>query len=968
MVLLIIAFASLAIGAPLAGLGVFAGTDLLTGTAKTALLDNTVDSAFPQSDLFFAMLRHGTWLNWNPYIAGGVPLAATPNAGLLSPLMVPYLILPGWLAPAEVKLLEIICSVAGCFVYLRRIRLSRVAALLGGLVFVTSGFMIIWTNWPQSRVAAFIPALFWAVERLAQRRHRPIDVALLALIVAAMLLGGFPAVTGYALYTAAGYYLVRAAVTARYRLKALGYSVAAGAGGVLLGFGLAAFQLIPFGAFMDHAYIADRRQHPGSHLSPAALVTTVAPWAAGTTNPDRPPAFFLRANFMESMSYLGVAALVLVLYAVSRPRSARQALPPGVFVTVVAASLLWLELIYFGGPVLALLQHLPVFNFNFVSRARCMPAFLLAVLAAVGYELLVHRPETVTPTPRWRQAVATGLWAAVFAVLVGVWFAARHAALVAPIRSRYAASSSVTPIVIALDTIGKRTATLTRQGLLAIALFAVASGLVLLARRRERAWRAAGVALLPVLVVAQALSVTTPLLPRPSRDTFYPRTDAVSYLAANLGADRVAGNGLFPGIATQYRLRSLDGHAYVDRKLTELMSGVPSWAMAYHTLFYVRPDPGDATSPILDRLAARYFVAPATANPFGTVQRAAPPGGTVTLQPGQSIQTPLPSPGPLRGIGFTIRGPVSADTALTVVLRDPAGALLGRGVWRPPQGFAYGPDNQPVIIAVAGEDIAASTPVTAEFTLTGSGPVTLLESGSTPVMAVFRPAADNLRLVFAGSAVVYQRLTALPRIRWASQQLVLPENAQVAALAAGQVPADTVVVARAAGPADGKPAQLHVRYDKPDAISLDVQAEGAGYVVVADALRTGWSVAVDGRPAAIVPADHAVAAVAVPAGTHRITLRYTSPAGNLGTWLSLASVGLLLLLCAAGTSRFVRWLRIRRSWQQVAPWTVRPRRPGQPAKRRDPVRGVGRAAPPTGTLRYPRADEAPAGGEQPSDR
>jgi len=61
-----------------------------------------------------------------------------------------------------------------------------------------------WTNWPQTRVAALIPALFWTVERLIQRR-RPGDVALVAVVIGSMLFGGFPAVTGWALYFAGIY-------------------------------------------------------------------------------------------------------------------------------------------------------------------------------------------------------------------------------------------------------------------------------------------------------------------------------------------------------------------------------------------------------------------------------------------------------------------------------------------------------------------------------------------------------------------------------------------------------------------------------------------------------------------------------------------------------------------------------------------------------------------------------------------
>src|SRR5689334_9777952 len=74
------AFAVLAIGAPLWGHGVFAATDMINGSPHTILLHDTVDFALPQQDLFAAALRHGHWLDWNPFIGAGVPLGGMTNA------------------------------------------------------------------------------------------------------------------------------------------------------------------------------------------------------------------------------------------------------------------------------------------------------------------------------------------------------------------------------------------------------------------------------------------------------------------------------------------------------------------------------------------------------------------------------------------------------------------------------------------------------------------------------------------------------------------------------------------------------------------------------------------------------------------------------------------------------------------------------------------------------------------------
>jgi hypothetical protein len=102
----------------------------------------------------------------------------------------------------------------------------------------------------------------------------------------------------------------------------------------------------------------------------------------------------------------------------------------------------------------------------------------------------------------------------------------------------------------------------------------------------------------------------------------------------------------------------------------------------------------------------------------------------------------------------------------------------------------------------------------------------------------------------------------------------------------------------AADPAEGRPAVLRIEEDGLDAVRATVDADGAGYLVVADALQVGWGVTVDGHPATLVPADEGVVAVAVPAGRHTVALHYQAPRHGLGTWLTGATLAVLVALVA----------------------------------------------------------------------
>jgi hypothetical protein len=164
------------------------------------------------------------------------------------------------------------------------------------------------------------------------------------------------------------------------------------------------------------------------------------------------------------------------------------------------------------------------------------------------------------------------------------------------------------------------------------------------------------------------------------------------------------------------------------------------------------------------------------------------------------------------------------------------------------------------------------------------------QAGSVALASIVDP-GDGLRLVHAGSSVIYQRLDALPRIRWASSAVVVPDAAErVRLLASGTLDDGTVVLDRgAASPASGS-GSVAVTSDGTDSVGATVTASAAGYLVVADSDQVGWSASVDGKKAALVPADQGLVAVQVPAGTHTVALRYSSPDGGLGAYASAATL------------------------------------------------------------------------------
>jgi hypothetical protein len=436
-------------------------------------------------------------------------------------------------------------------------------------------------------------------------------------------------------------------------------------------------------------------------------------------------------------------------------------------------------------------------------------------------------------------------------------------------------------------------------------LIAVALLCVALVYLRWKPTALLGLVVLPALVVAQGAVFMHRVIPGDSKANFYPVTPTHQFLEDNLGHDRyTATDGmLYPATSLYYGLRSATGHTFHEKQWVELLDTVDSDAMQSptHSDFSasLKPDLA-AQSQILDRMAVKYFVT----TPDELVGNFPP----LDIGDGVATSTTCAIPGgALRGVTTELASTVLAADAkgLTLHVTVSAGArtitsarFLGTGI----------PAGVPISVAFAGEDLPKGQPVDVTFSLTdAAGPLVLAAGSNGAACAPVRATQDGLKLAFADAgSIVYQRLSALPRIRWASSATVISDPVQrLIAFERNAIPADQVVLDDPGPAASGQPATVSITHDYGDQIVADVDAEGAGYLVVADAMQQpGWSVYVDGKPADLVAADHAMVAVAVPAGVHHVSFGYRAPGQATGAALSGVAV---LLLIGAGIAERRRW-------------------------------------------------------------
>lgn len=874
------------LGGSLLGLQVFGGLDLLQafapwndGTPKPAAnpyINDTIDVFMPSYIEAHDRLWSGDFPWWTNLAGAGSPLLSSVLIGAGTPLSLWLILLPTQWALGFVKLLQLIVAFGGMALWLRRVGASAWAASLAGLLYCGSGFFLSWSNWvPQTTTAALLPALFWTTERLVQDR-RLLSALPICLVSATILLAGFPAVAGHGLYSAGIYFVVRMVAEGRSTdrggtLRTILYGV----GAVILGVAIAAFQLVTLAGQLADTNLDYRANSFDQHLSVYSFLSTILPRAFTAVG-------YPRSNPIESFAYLGAGTIVLAVLGVMTARYA--ATRRGVVTFLVAGTLLSAALVWRHGWWTDWLADVPVFAQNNSGRLRDLVGLFVCALAGLGCHALLSA-EPNRSRARSRAAVVT-IVGSVLIVVLGI--------LLLGFGNTPASRSEVVWDVA--------------LGCLTVALI-IACGLTW--RRRRIATLA--MALAAITAGIQIIVNTSFYWPVGEPDDFYQTNGLIASAQQHVVHDRALQVGSFLGSTSgAYGLRTVTGHGLQPPPWRQYLTAIDPDAFTASGTSATNPsistDLTSATTrkPLLDRLGVRWIITSAGQPIPGRVQMidgsppttAIPGPGRKTLAAGESVRLPM-NPTPVRAVQVQVAEPVAGRTvaALGIRILDAGGATVGTGSLR-----SSGAPTGWLTVPVAGESVTAGNgPLTVEITNAGA-PLVLVANDAPVTARVVVPVNDGLRLTFADNhGSLWERLHSLARIRWAGQTTVIADGTQrLRRLDDPSLPPDTVVLDHPGPAADGRPATVTVIADSGDRIVVDVDAQGAGYLVVGDYMLSGWSATVDGHPTGILSADHAMSTVPVGQGKHRVEFRFVGKYLGIGKAVSISGGAAFLLLLAGG--------------------------------------------------------------------
>lgn len=357
---------------------------------------------------------------WNPYILSGQPFLAAGQHSALYPFSVLYYLLPLPRAYGLFTVSQLLIAGLCLYYYARTLRLSRLAAAAGGLIYAFSGFFLVSTVFPMIiAVAAWLPFLLAMVERLVQaevdhpstpRRERlraPLPWLVLGSIALGLqFLAGHVEISYYSLLVLGAYAVWRAVdefvLPRRWPgLLVFGSSLAAM---LALGIGLGAAQTVPLYELVSQNFregSATYQQIVGWAYPPRHLLAFLIPdffgnpvhhsyvdlftgqaMAALPNAEGQPVISWGMKNYVEGGCYLSLLGLMLALLgAIRRPR--KQA-------WFFAALALFSLSLVFGLPTYRLVYLLPgIRQLHSPFRWVFPYTVCMAALAAMGVDSLV---------------------------------------------------------------------------------------------------------------------------------------------------------------------------------------------------------------------------------------------------------------------------------------------------------------------------------------------------------------------------------------------------------------------------------------------------------------------------------------------------------------------------------------------------------------------------------------------------
>ena len=384
---------------------------------KNFLITDPVRQQYPWRSLAIDLENQSQLPLWNPYSFGGTPLMANFQSATLYPLNMFLMIFPFAIGWSLLVLLQPLLAGLFLYFYLRRMRLSEIASLLGGVVFAFCGFSVAWLEWNTIvQIALWLPLILLAKEHLLEKFSMKWMICLIFAQCASFFAGHIQ-IFFYVFIIEISYLIARVIQITRsekqknhFWLRVCKRYYPFVIQGLII-LVLIIIQLYPTIQFISlSARNSDQLNawlQPGWFIPWQNLIQFVAPDFFG--NPTTLN-YWGVWNYGEFIGYIGIFPLIMALFSLFSRRDRK---------TLFFGTFFFLSLIFSLPTIFAQLPyilHLPFLSTSQPTRLLFITDFCLSVLSALGLDYFIKstNKQKIFYQILFLAIIFVGLWYFVF--------------------------------------------------------------------------------------------------------------------------------------------------------------------------------------------------------------------------------------------------------------------------------------------------------------------------------------------------------------------------------------------------------------------------------------------------------------------------------------------------------------------------------------------------------------------------
>ncbi|OGY18565.1 MAG: hypothetical protein A2900_03105 [Candidatus Chisholmbacteria bacterium RIFCSPLOWO2_01_FULL_50_28] len=486
---------------------------------------DAVREIYPWRELAFDLVRQGQLPLWNPYAFSGTPLLANFQTAVFYPINLLFAVVGdfawGW---AMYVISAVILGSVFMYLFLRSLKLSRLAATAGGIAFVASGLMISWLEWGVvAHAAIWLPLMLFAINRFRETGKKRF-LFLLMFSILATIFAGYPQKAAYVFLISITWFLFLFKSTERSVRKSFAFPILFT---LLIAIGVSAIQWVPTMELYFHSAMrgeVSNRLSLGSALSPAHLAAIFVPDYFGNRTTENYWGKDLSdVDYMDVDLYAGAILMFLVVNTLleRKGRKEKQWLVWLVFVGL---------LLGVKSPIVSLITKvgIPVFGTGAAAKSLFITMFATCCLGAMGLDRI--REEKHFTKLRLAIIIVVVIYLGLFASTF----------LIDPVKASIARQGFIVPL-----------------GSLGIGI-----GALLLIRRFRINTTFTGLIFLALLSI-ELLIHAEKILPFASPKFAFPKHILIEELKGKAGYDRVDGfwdSEIATNFHTAFRLYSAEGY------------------------------------------------------------------------------------------------------------------------------------------------------------------------------------------------------------------------------------------------------------------------------------------------------------------------------------------------------------------------------------------------------------------------